>query len=240
MSRGRSSVGRAASALGGGVALAGVGYAAYAAAVWLRYGRDGADGRSGNAADLLDRFMPVYEVEDRHATVVDAPASATFEAARAMDINRAPLVRAIFTVRTLPSRVRGHVLPGVSRSLVDETQKLGWRVLSEIPGKALVMGAYTQPWRSEVTFHGLAPGEFRAFNKPGYAKIVWTLEVEWLGPAKSRFVTRTRVATTDRYARERFRRYWAVMSPGILLIRRASLGLVKRDAEHRWKGRRSA
>ena len=157
-----------------------------------------------------------------------------------MDINRAPLVRTIFTVRTLPSRVRGHVLPGVSRSLVDETQKLGWRVLSEIPGKALVMGAYTQPWRSEVTFHGLAPGEFRAFNKPGYAKIVWTLEVEWLGPAKSRFVTRTRVATTDRYARERFRRYWAVMSPGILLIRRASLGLVKRDAEHRWKGRRSA
>jgi hypothetical protein len=49
------------------------------------------------------------------------------------------------------------------------------------------------------------------------------------------FRTETRVATTDAYARERFRRYWAVFSPGILLIRRASLRLVKADAERRYR-----
>ena len=64
-------------------------------------------------------------------------------------------------------------------------------------------------------------------------KIVWNLAVEPLGPAESVFRTETRVATTNAYARERFRRYWAVFSPGILLIRRESLRLVKADAERR-------
>jgi len=39
------------------------------------------------------------------------------------------------------------------------------------------------------------------------------------------------VATTDSMARERFRRYWAVLSPGILIIRYEGLRLVKAEAE---------
>jgi hypothetical protein len=39
------------------------------------------------------------------------------------------------------------------------------------------------------------------------------------------------VSTTDATARRRFRRYWAVMSPGILLIRYEMLRLVRREAE---------
>jgi hypothetical protein len=62
-------------------------------------------------------------------------------------------------------------------------------------------------------------------------KIVYTLAAEPLGPGRSRFVTRTRVVTTDPEARRRFRRYWAPMSAGILLIRYLSLPMVKREAE---------
>jgi glycosyltransferase involved in cell wall biosynthesis len=188
-------------------------------------------------ADLLDRFLPAYEVGECHAIEVAAPAAVTYEAARAMDINRAPLVRAIFATRTLPSRLRGQVERREPQSLVDETQALGWRILSEVPGRVLVMGAYTQPWQAEVIFHGLPPAEFVAFHEPGYAKIVWTLEAEPLGPARSRFVTRTRVATTDFVGRARFRHYWSVFSPGILLIRRAALALVKREAERHYSSR---
>jgi hypothetical protein len=36
---------------------------------------------------------------------------------------------------------------------------------------------------------------------------------------------------TDAEARARFRRYWAVTSPGILLIRKLALRLLKADAE---------
>ena len=49
-----------------------------------------------------------------------------------------------------------------------------------------------------------------------------------------RFRTETRVHTTDARSRRLFRRYWAVFSPGILLIRRASLKLVKAEAERRF------
>ena len=47
--------------------------------------------------------------------------------------------------------------------------------------------------------------------------------------------TETRVATTDKYARERFRRYWAVVSPGVRLIRVEGLRVVRADAERRYR-----
>ena len=75
--------------------------------------------------------------------------------------------------------------------------------------------------------------EFAGFDEPGYAKIVWTLAAEPLGSSTSLFRTETRVRTTDPASRERFRRYWAVFSPGILLIRYESLRLVKQEAERR-------
>ena len=214
-----------AAAVGAGV----LGYAAYAVTTWYSYGRPHPD--SDPPGDLLDRFMPAYEVSERHAIDVAASAPETFAAARAMDVYRAPLARAIFAARSVPARLRGASVRREPRSLVDETQAIGWRILAEVPGRALVMGAYTQPWKAKVEFHGLPAAEFAAFSVPGYAKIVWTLEAESLGPTRSRFVTRTRVHTTDMSAHKRFRRYWALMSPGILLIRRSSLGIVKRVAE---------
>jgi hypothetical protein len=93
------------------------------------------------------------------------------------------------------------------------------------------MGAVTQPWRQEVQFRGLRADEFVAFREPGYAKIAWTLEVEPAGASSSRFSTETRVMTTDPVSRERLRRYWACLSPGILMIRYEILRLVKAKAE---------
>jgi hypothetical protein len=117
---------------------------------------------------------------------------------------------------------------------VDQTLALGWGVLHEEAGHQLVMGAVTEPWRGDVRFRALPPGEFAAYAEPGHAKIVWTLRVEPGPPGgspTSLFSTETRVHTTDAQSRERFRRYWAALSPGILLIRREALRLVKREAE---------
>ena len=72
---------------------------------------------------------------------------------------------------------------------------------------------------------------------PGYAKIAWTLEVEAAGASSSRFSTETRVMTTDPVSRERFRRYWAYLSPGILMIRYEILRLVKAKAERTFGSR---
>lgn len=196
--------------------------------------QDGAVPAATNGASPLDRFMPTYDVAERHEIVVAAPAAVTMAAARDMDIHRSPLVRFIFAIRTLPARLRG-APPRAPASLLSETLALGWRVLADQPDRVVVVGAVTQPWHADVRFRGLAPDAFVAFAESGYAKIAWTLEALPLGPSTSRFRTETRVSTTDARSRRLFGRYWAVFSPGIRLIRRASLRLVKAEAERRFQ-----
>lgn len=219
-------------ALAGGLALLALLYLAYVGSTWYRYGKR-AERPGSRDGSLLDQFMPDYEVGERHQIDVAAPAALTMAAAREMDVYRSPLVHAIFAVRTLPSWLRG-VPAREPASLLTETLAIGWRILAEVPDRGIVVGAVTQPWRAEVQFRGLDPDAFAGFAEPGYARIAWTLEAVPLGPAASRFRTETRVSTTDPRARALFRRYWAVVSPGILLIRRQSLKLVKTDAERRY------
>lgn len=214
-----------------GASLLVVPYAAYAAVAWLRYGA----GSGEHAPDpLLDAFIPVYEVAERHEVRVRAPAEVTFAAAREVDMRGTPLNRAIFAVRTLPSRLRGEEAEHrVSMGLLEETIGLGWGVLTEVPDRAIVMGAVTRPWEPVVVFRPLPPDRFADFAEPDHAKIVWTLEVEPLGPDESLFRSRTLVVTTDPVSRERFRRYWSVFSPGILVIRHEALRMVRAEAERR-------
>jgi hypothetical protein len=106
-------------------------------------------------------------------------------------------------------------------------------VLAEIPDREIVVGAVTKPWEPNVVFHALPPGEFAAFREPGYVKIVWTLRADPDGPGASVFRTETRALATDAIARGKFRIYWACFSPGIALIRRLSLGPLRREAERR-------
>jgi hypothetical protein len=230
---------RALRTAAGGLALLALPYVGYVASTWYRYGRARRPNGEvrGQEASLIDEFMPDGEVAERHQVRVEAPVEDTFAAARGMNLNKSALVRAIFAARTLPARLGGGTPGPSSQSLLDETLGLGWRVLAERPDREVVVGAVTQPWKADVRFRGVDPDAFAAFAEPGYAKIAWTLEAWPLGPAASCFRTQTRVTTTDAGSRARFRRYWAVLSPGILLIRRQSLGLVKREAERRYRER---
>jgi len=157
--------------------------------------------------------------------------------AKEMDLQASPVVKGVFWLRALPALLRGEpIRPQGSPGLLEETLALGWRVLAEVPDREIVVGAYTQPWHGQVTFHPLPPEEFAAFDEPGCVKIVWTLGAEPLGPDQSMFVTRTRVVCTDPDSRKRFRRYWAPMSAGIILIRYVSLPMVRKEAERRASG----
>jgi hypothetical protein len=62
---------------------------------------------------------------------------------------------------------------------------------------------------------------------------VWSLRADADGADASTFRTETRAMATDDLARLMFRRYWAFVSPGVALIRRASLAPLKADAERR-------
>jgi hypothetical protein len=97
------------------------------------------------------------------------------------------------------------------------------------------MGCATKPWEANPVFRALQPEEFAAFNEPGYVKIVWTLRADPVSSDSSIFRTETRAIATDSTARRKFRRYWSLLSPGILLIRSAMLPTVRADAERRWR-----
>jgi len=212
-----------------GAAAAAAAYATYAVTTWARYGRP-ARSTPENEDTLLDGFMPVYEIAERHQIGVKAPAAVTFAAACEADLTRSRVVRAVFKGREvmLGTDANSAERP---RGLLALTTSLGWRMLAEKPGREIVMGAVTQPWEANVVFQGLPPEEFTAFNEPGYVKIAWTLRVDALPDGTSIFRTETRALATDVEARAKFRRYWALVSPGVALIRRAMLEPIKREAE---------
>jgi hypothetical protein len=212
----------------GAAAVAAVG-AGYVVVTWCRYGAAAAEEPSD---PLLDRFLPAYEVRERHAVAVAAPLEKTWAALCALDLQRSPLVRAIFHARELLMGA-GYAPRPAPRPFLEAAREMGWRELAEEPGREIVMGAVTRPWEADVRFWSLPPDEFAAFDAPGYAKIVWTLAAQPIGSGASIAYTETRVWMTDGAARSRFRRYWALVSPGVVLIRRQSLRIVKADAERR-------
>jgi hypothetical protein len=216
-------------ALGLGVAAAG--YAVLVAMAWRRYGRAViAKGSEGDP--ILDRFMPLYDVAERHHIRVAASAAATLEAAAAANFQQSAIVQAIIRTRELVLGV-AHAPAAPSKGLLADMQAMGWRILAEEPGREIVMGAVTQPWRATVTFLGFSPQAFTDFREPGYVKIAWTLRADPIDDGATLFRTETRVVATDAQARARFRWYWARFSPGIIVIRKMLLPQVKRTAEGR-------
>ena len=197
---------------------------------YARYGkvaaRDPAD-----RDELLDRYLPAYDVYEHHSVVVRASPEVTLDAAANQDLMRSPMVRAIFRMREIVMGARSdtRVYP---RGLLAQTLALGWRVIAEVPGREIVVAAVTRPWEADVVFRGLSGEEFATFHEPGWVKIAWTLRAEPLPHGRlTRFTTETRAVATDDEARRRFRRYWALASPGIWTIRRLSLPSVRCAAE---------
>jgi hypothetical protein len=214
-----------------GSGLAAAAYAVYFGVAWYRYG-DAAGPNADEQDPLLDGFMPAYDIAERHQVRVAAPAAVTLDVAREVDLQASPVVRTIIRARevilgaTPDERLR-------PRGLLAEVQSLGWGVLAEVPGREVVVGAVTKPWEANVTFRALPPDQFATFNEPGYVKIAWTIRADPLNATESVFRTETRAVATDTSARSRFRRYWSFLSPGIIVIRWAVLGPVKKEAERR-------
>jgi hypothetical protein len=182
---------------------------------------------------LIDEYLPVFDVSDYRETRVRADPDRAYAALRSLDINRSRIVRMLFAIRALPARLRGEVPAPVppAKSLLDQTLEIGWRILEERPGREIVVGAVTRPWKAVVRFRGLAPRDFIDFEEPGFTKIAWSNRVDASEPGFSTLSLETRVLATDPVSRRRFRRYWLAVGLGIRLIRIEALRLVKRDLE---------
>jgi hypothetical protein len=216
-----------------GLGAAGAGYAALVAWNRLRYGRL-TPTRQGCGSILLDRFIPDPEVIEHHHIAVDAPADVVLSTATQMRLLDSRSIRAIFRLRELAMGgahdTRPHPEP-----MLEQMQSIGWVVLAERTGRELVLGAATQPWLAAPVFRPIPADAFMAFSEPGFVKITWTLRADPIDDTHSVFHTETRVCTTDAAARNRFRKYWSYVAPGVALIRLALLWPLKHEAERRFR-----
>ena len=215
----------------GSFGVAAAAYATYVGLTWRRYGHPRRPSPSDYDA-LLDRFMPTYDVVERHHVRVAAPADVTLATATEMELQQSAIIRAVFKARelVLGAEPDTAIAP---RELLAHMKWLGWRELAHVRGREIVMGAVTQPWLPNVIFRGLSPDEFSGFCEPGYVKIIWTLRTDPLSVTDCIFRSETRAVATDAFARAKFRWYWSFLSPGIWLIRRLTLIPIKAEAERR-------
>lgn len=207
-------------------------YGAYVGFTWLRYGHAKPSSRDEVDA-ILDQFMPTYDIAIQDDTPVEAPAAIIQQVASRTDIQRLAVARALFNAR---ARVLGGGQAETEtesehpRTLLAWMRSIGWIVLAEIPDREVVVGAITRPWEANPVPRIVTPAEFAAFHEPGYVKIATAWGATPLDLNTCQFTIRTRVATTDATARQRFGRYWALLSPGSRLIRYAANTLIKREA----------
>ena len=199
---------------------------------WVNYGsaQTQTQGRQDTAA--LDHFMPVYEVDDAQDLAINAPWTNTYRAECLMDLRDSPAISAVLDSR---ARVLGSTPdPEASKdspAFIAQAISFGWNVLAEDPGHEIILGAVAQPWQSNVQFQSLLPDQFESFETPDYAKILFTFDAEPATATTSTARTELRVVTTDADARNSFRRYWAMILPGIRLMRSQALDLVRTAAE---------
>lgn len=178
---------------------------------------------------LIDRFMPSYDVVERHERVVNASPERVYRALREVDLSRSVLVAGLFAVRWLPHVLTGKARPVRSLTLEDFLRG-GFVVLGEEPGVQIVLGVVAKFWQLDSGIRALNAEEFVGFCAPGFAKATWSCRVE-SGRGRHEGCERDRVACPSAAARRTFRWYWRLVGPYSALIRRLMLTLVQREAE---------
>jgi hypothetical protein len=171
---------------------------------------------------LIDEFLPLYDVSNTVATVVDADVGTTWAALMNVDVSevchRRPLVAALGTLRILPDIVmrllQGKAPPRARRHLrlrdaaTLPSNQGGWILLAERDREELALGRVGKFWLPVIAYAKVSRASFESFSEPGYAKTVYSLSVQPLGYQRTLLSAAMRTATTDEHARRWFRRYW--------------------------------
>jgi hypothetical protein len=200
-----------------------------------------------SGAALVDEFLPVYDVSDEVATVVEADTATTWDALMDVDLievgRRRPLVALLGAVRILPDllwqRLHGESAPAPERLTLRDTTELpmsggGWVLLGERPPDEIALGLVGKFWRPVIEFADVDPGAFKDFAEPGFAKTIYALGTRRLDGGRTLLWAMMRTATTDEHARTWFRRYWTFgVGSGAHLLVQGLVDVTREDAEGR-------
>jgi hypothetical protein len=195
---------------------------------------------------LVEELLPVFDVSDELAVVVEADTERTWTALTSADLidvgRRRPLVGVLGALRVLPEIV-AHLLHGETppaapaRLTLRDTTELpasggGWILLGERPGQELALGLVGKFWRPVIQYADVDADQFTAFGEPGWAKTVYSLSVTAIDGEHTLLRAVMRTAATDEQARRWFRRYWTLgVGSGAHVLVHGLLEVVREDAE---------
>lgn len=194
---------------------------------------------------LLDDLMPVYDVVERHETIVLAPPDRVFAAIRRSDLTGGAVTTILLALRILPAAIlavvrsprraatecRSRRLACAERRGLAPFERAGFRVVAERAPDELVIGLLGRFWtpRGDICAD-VSAATFRSGPPEGQALAGWNFSVAARPDGASVLRTETRVWCAPD-ASARFRAYWFVVRPGSGLIRRAMLRSIRRTAE---------
>jgi hypothetical protein len=178
----------------------------------------------------LDRFLPQYDVHERHSIAVDAaPATVLAEVLR-MTPRDVPVMVALMAVRLLPELLRGRRALGLSdRPIVEQMERAGFVRLATTDDE-LVLGVVGRFWRPSGGRGRISAEGFAHFAEPGWAKAAVNFRAVREGD-HTLLSSETRILATDAAARRRFRCYWRLIYPGSAAIRVAWLRAIRGRAQ---------
>ncbi len=172
-----------------------------------------------NALDGIIPEPPRLELD--HVDVA-APPDQAWRIVRHGNLARSPIVRALFSVRTLPARLRGDQVEPKAMRIDDivSAERPGFHLLAESE-REVAVGAIGKVWELDIPFADVRTAEeFLRFRERGYAKVAWALRVLPRGESGSRIEVEVRVSATDAESWRKFRRYFRVVGPASRFIRR--------------------
>lgn len=172
----------------------------------------------------LDFVLPTPRELETDFVDLAVPPERAWEIVRHADFARLGLARALFGLRTLPARLRGHepeeVHLGIDQ-LGSSKERPGFQILRDDPPREIVVGAIGKVWKVEIPFvHVANAEEYAAFSEPGFIKVAWALRVSPLGQQDSRVTLEVRVDATDEEAWGAFSRYFMLIGPASMLMRK--------------------
>jgi hypothetical protein len=171
---------------------------------------------------VLETLIPEPDRVEVDQVDVGVDATRAWEVVRHGDLARSPIARALFAVRTIPTKLRGGEAAPVAMRIDDIVgqSKPGFRLLAESDAE-VVIGAIGRVWELDIPFVDVRTAEeFASFDGPGYSKVAWALRAVPRGEHDARIELEVRVRSTDEESRRRFRRYFYIIGPASRFIRR--------------------
>jgi len=170
---------------------------------------------------LQNKYLSIFHIAEKHAVVIEAPPSVVWPLASQLDFSQLIVIRMLFALRGLPTRM-------LNRKGLEQSR---FYVLEEIPEKEIIIGLIGKFWTSTGNLQAFEPREFGAFHADGFAKGTWSFELTHAPHACTVLTTETRVWCSTDVVLKKFRRYWFFIRPFSNLIRKAMLHAIKKEAE---------